>query len=134
MAALRATPRDLFVTLALQPFAYVDRPLPIGNGATISHPFIVAWMTNLLQPAKTNRVLETGSGYQAAVLSRLSELQDRAAALGCHLEANPAAFDPCDLTALLNCTSAACNCLDAALTVLPPVDGPAVTEGDADAP
>lgn len=73
IAALRATPRHLFVPLALQPFAYEDRPLPIGNGATISQPFIVAWMTSLLDPAKTNRVLEigTGSGYQAAVLSRL---------------------------------------------------------------
>ena len=73
IAALRATPRHLFVPLALQPFAYEDRALPIGNGATISQPFIVAWMTSLLQPAKTNRVLEigTGSGYQAAVLSRL---------------------------------------------------------------
>lgn len=48
-------------------------PFQIGHGATISQPFIVAWMTDLLQPSKTHRVLEigTGSGYQAAVLSRL---------------------------------------------------------------
>lgn len=66
-------PRHLFVPPELQSHAYEDHPLPIGHGATISQPFIVAWMTDLLQPSKTHRVLEigTGSGYQAAVLSRL---------------------------------------------------------------
>lgn len=51
--------------------AYLDQPLPIGNGQTISQPYIVAVMTELLQTAKTQKVLEigTGSGYQAAVLS-----------------------------------------------------------------
>jgi protein-L-isoaspartate(D-aspartate) O-methyltransferase len=70
---LRTTPRHLFVPAGLRPQAYEDHPLPIGHGATISQPFIVAWMTELLQPAQTHRVLEigTGSGYQAAVLSRL---------------------------------------------------------------
>jgi protein-L-isoaspartate(D-aspartate) O-methyltransferase len=70
---LRTTPRHLFVPAGLRPQAYEDHPLPIGYGATISQPFIVAWMTELLQPAETHRVLEigTGSGYQAAVLSRL---------------------------------------------------------------
>jgi protein-L-isoaspartate(D-aspartate) O-methyltransferase len=73
LAAMRNTPRHLFTPAPLQYSAYADAPLPIGHGATISQPFVVAWMTNLLQPAKTHRVLEvgTGSGYQAAVLSPL---------------------------------------------------------------
>ncbi len=75
LGAMRATPRHLFAPAALQSNAYEDHPLPIGHGATISQPYVVAWMTELLQPAKTDRVLEigTGSGYQAAVLSRLAE-------------------------------------------------------------
>src|SRR5439155_26733555 len=74
LRAMRATPRHLFVPVALQSQAYEDHPLPIGHSATISQPYVVAWMTELLQPAKTDRVLEigTGSGYQAAVLSRLA--------------------------------------------------------------
>src|SRR5437868_2303093 len=65
LGAIRATPRHLFVPAALQSNAYEDHPLPIGHGATISQPYVVAWMTELLQPAKTDRVLEvgTGSGY-----------------------------------------------------------------------
>ena len=57
----------------LVPHAYEDRPLPIGYGQTISQPYIVAKMTELLGPKKGHRVLEigTGSGYQAAILSRL---------------------------------------------------------------
>jgi protein-L-isoaspartate(D-aspartate) O-methyltransferase len=74
LGAMRATPRHLFVPASLQSNAYEDHPLPIGHGATISQPYVVAWMTELLQPAKTDRVLEigTGSGYQAAVLSQLA--------------------------------------------------------------
>jgi protein-L-isoaspartate(D-aspartate) O-methyltransferase len=55
------------------PFAYENRPLPIGEGQTISQPYIVALMTDLLDPKPTDRVLEvgTGSGYQAAVLAEL---------------------------------------------------------------
>lgn len=66
-------PRHLFVPPALQRYAYDDRPLPIGHGQTISQPFIVALMTDLLRPRKGDRVLEigTGSGYQAAVLAEL---------------------------------------------------------------
>jgi protein-L-isoaspartate(D-aspartate) O-methyltransferase len=73
LATMRNTPRHLFTPAPLQAHAYADGPLPIGHGATISQPFVVAWMTNLLQAAKTHRVLEvgTGSGYQAAVLSPL---------------------------------------------------------------
>jgi protein-L-isoaspartate(D-aspartate) O-methyltransferase len=54
--------------------AYADHPLPIGYGATISQPYIVAFMTELLAPNRTQRVLEigTGSGYQAAILAQLA--------------------------------------------------------------
>ena len=71
--SLRKTPRHRFVSAELVPFAYEDRPLPIGYGQTISQPYIVAKMTELLEPKSEDRVLEvgTGSGYQAAVLSQL---------------------------------------------------------------
>jgi len=71
--AMRKVQRHLFVPKDEQPFAYEDRPLPIGHKQTISQPYIVAAMTDLLEPKKTDRVLEigTGSGYQAAVLSTL---------------------------------------------------------------
>ncbi len=73
LEALRQTPRHRFVPAALVPYAYEDRPLPIGYGQTISQPYIVAKMTELLEPKKEHRALEigTGSGYQAAVLSPL---------------------------------------------------------------
>ena len=71
--AMATVPRHEFVPKALWKFAYSDDPLPIGYGQTISQPFIVAFMTEQLDPKPTDRVLEigTGSGYQAAVLSRL---------------------------------------------------------------
>lgn len=71
--AFRQVPRHRFVPDALVPHAYEDRPLPIGYGQTISQPYIVAKMTELLEPKKGHRALEigTGSGYQAAILSRL---------------------------------------------------------------
>jgi len=73
LAAVRAVPRHSFVAPDLSPFAYEDRPLPIGFDVTISQPYIVAAMTELLHPQAWQRVLEigTGSGYQAAVLSKL---------------------------------------------------------------
>src|SRR5574340_821304 len=73
LAAMRNTPRHLFVPEESRGLAYGDHPVAIGYGATISQPFIVAWMTELLEPAKTSGVLEigTGSGYQAAVLAQL---------------------------------------------------------------
>jgi len=60
--------------VTVRSLAYQDRPLPIGYGATISQPYIVALMTELLAPAKPHRVLEigTGSGYQAAILGQLA--------------------------------------------------------------
>jgi protein-L-isoaspartate(D-aspartate) O-methyltransferase len=71
--AFRQVPRHRFVPDALVPDAYEDRPLPIGYGQTISQPYIVAKMTELVEPKKGQRALEigTGSGYQAAILSRL---------------------------------------------------------------
>jgi protein-L-isoaspartate(D-aspartate) O-methyltransferase len=71
--AMRAVPRHEFVPAERRKDAYEDRPLPIGYDQTISQPYIVALMTQELQPAATDKVLEigTGSGYQAAVLAKL---------------------------------------------------------------
>ena len=71
---MRNVPRHLFVPESVRSLAYADRPLPIGHGQTISQPFIVAYMTDVLGVARTHRVLEigTGSGYQAAVLAQLA--------------------------------------------------------------
>jgi len=71
--SMRKTPRHRFVPADLIAHAYDDRPLPIGYGQTISQPYIVAKMTELLEPKEEHRVLEigTGSGYQSAVLSPL---------------------------------------------------------------
>lgn len=72
--ALRKVPRHLFVPADLQERAYDDRPLPIGHDQTISQPYIVGLMSELLDPAANYKVLEigTGSAYQAAILSRLA--------------------------------------------------------------
>lgn len=74
LAALTSVPRHEFVPHGLAHMAYANRPLPIGLGQTISQPFIVALMTDLLPVAPSDRVLEigTGSGYQAAVLALLA--------------------------------------------------------------
>ena len=73
MAALAEVPRHEFVPAGERDFAYFNEPLPIGHGQTISQPYIVALMTDLLVPQPEHVVLEvgTGCGYQAAVLSRL---------------------------------------------------------------
>ncbi|HXG08702.1 MAG TPA: protein-L-isoaspartate(D-aspartate) O-methyltransferase [Gemmataceae bacterium] len=73
LAALRKVPRHLFVPDDVRAAAYQDGPLPIGEGQTISQPYIVAFMTEALNPQPGQRVLEvgTGSGYQAAVLAEL---------------------------------------------------------------
>mgnify|MGYP000733005038 CR=1 FL=1 len=74
LRAMRAVLRHQFVPDDYRDLAYADRPLPIGYGQTISEPYIVALMTDLLQPQPGDRVLEigTGSGYQAAVLNELT--------------------------------------------------------------
>jgi len=73
LAAMRTVPRHRFVPPVLRDAAYRDRPLPIGHGQTISQPWIVARMTELVRPAPGDTVLEvgTGSGYQAAVLAEI---------------------------------------------------------------
>jgi protein-L-isoaspartate(D-aspartate) O-methyltransferase len=73
IAALRTVPRHEFVPVELRDFAYVNRPLPIGEGQTISQPYIVALMTDLAAVDADAVVLEigTGSGYQAAVLAEI---------------------------------------------------------------
>jgi protein-L-isoaspartate(D-aspartate) O-methyltransferase len=74
LAVLREVPRHLFVPDNVRDDAYDDRPLPIGEGQTISQPYMVASMTEALQVQPTDRVLEigTGSGYQSAILARLA--------------------------------------------------------------
>jgi protein-L-isoaspartate(D-aspartate) O-methyltransferase len=77
LRAMSTVPRHLFVPPEWIGQAYEDHPLPIGYGQTISQPFIVAWMTELLQIKPGDKVLEigTGSGYQASILGEL----------GCHV-------------------------------------------------
>lgn len=73
LAAFRKVPRHLFVPEQYRDEAYEDRPLPIGEGQTISQPYIVAFMTEALAPDSNMKVLEigTGSGYQAAILGEI---------------------------------------------------------------
>ncbi len=74
LRVLRQTPRHLFVPADMREYAYEDRPLRIGHGQTISQPYIVGLMTELVGARPEHKVLEigTGSGYQAAVLARLA--------------------------------------------------------------
>jgi len=74
MASMRRVPRHVFVPPAVAPYAYQDMPLPIGFDKTVSQPFIVALMTDLLTPQPHETVLEigTGLGYQSAILSELA--------------------------------------------------------------
>lgn len=74
LKAMRKIPRHAFVPSNMQEYAYNDEPLPIGGGQTISQPYIVAYMTNVLGLKKDDKVLEigTGSGYQAALLAEMS--------------------------------------------------------------
>ena len=88
--AMRNVPRHIFIPENLQNYAYSDAPVPIGSGQTISQPYIVAYMTEQLDPVPGMRILEigTGSGYQSAILhylgcevftiERLDELADNA--------------------------------------------------------
>ena len=75
LAVMGRVERHRFVSAELSVLAYADRPLPIGHGQTISQPYIVALMTDLLEVKPDHKVLEvgTGSGYQAAVLAKLVE-------------------------------------------------------------
>lgn len=73
LEAMSKVPRHLFVPSEYQESAYADSPLPIGEGQTISQPYIVAFMTEILKLSKQDKVLEigTGSGYQTAILAEL---------------------------------------------------------------
>jgi protein-L-isoaspartate(D-aspartate) O-methyltransferase len=75
MRVVGELPRHEFVPVELQPYAYLNRPLPIGYEKTVSQPYIVALMTDLLELGAEDIVLEigTGAGYQAAVLARLAK-------------------------------------------------------------
>ena len=75
LEAMAAVPREAFVDPGLVRRAYADGPLPIGEGQTISQPYVVAWMAEAAEVAAGDRVLEVGagSGYAAAVLGRLAE-------------------------------------------------------------
>lgn len=77
LESMRTVPRHEFVPEEYLEFAYADDPLPIGYGQTISQPYIVAWMTELLELEPGDKVLEigTGSGYQAAVLAELDGVE-----------------------------------------------------------
>ena len=74
LAAMASVPRERFLPEELHPYAYDNRPLPIGHGQTISQPLIVAMMTEALHLTGEEKVLEvgTGSGYQAAILAELA--------------------------------------------------------------
>ncbi|HSE01740.1 MAG TPA: protein-L-isoaspartate(D-aspartate) O-methyltransferase [Burkholderiales bacterium] len=75
MRVIGSMPRHEFVPVELQPYAYLNRPLPIGYDKTVSQPFIVALMTDLLAPEADDVVLEigAGAGYQAAILAQLTK-------------------------------------------------------------
>lgn len=77
LRAMRSVPRHKFVPAEYLDQAYDDHPLPIGYGQTISQPYIVAWMTELLELQPGEKVLEigTGSGYQAAVLAEMGSIE-----------------------------------------------------------
>src|SRR5438876_11510686 len=74
LAAMRWVPREWFLPPHLAGDAYTDAPLPIGNGQTVSQPYVVALMTEQLQPKRTDRILDIGrgSGYQTALLAWLA--------------------------------------------------------------
>jgi len=75
LEAIKKVPRHEFVPENLKEFAYTDEPLSIGSGQTISQPYIVAYMTEILDLKKSDRILEigTGSGYQSAILAELCD-------------------------------------------------------------
>jgi protein-L-isoaspartate(D-aspartate) O-methyltransferase len=111
LEAMRAVPRHLFVPASLAAVAHADRPLPIGAGQTISQPYIVAAMAEALELARTERVLEvgSGSGYMAAVLSLLA-LEVRAVELEPGLQQRAAV-----VLARLGCSNVHLKCGDGRL-------------------
>ena len=89
LAVMAAVPREQFVPEALRAQAYTDAPLPIGAGQTISQPYMVALMTEAMNLARTDKVLEigTGSGYQTAILAKLARQVCTVERLGEHCKA-----------------------------------------------
>lgn len=132
LAAFESVPRHLFVPEEYRHHAYADGPLPIGYGQTISQPYIVAFMTYLLELTGKERVLEvgTGSGYQAAILSRL-------AAEVHTLEIVPELAAQAERTlSALGCANVRCRIADGSLgwTAAAPYDGILVTAAAPSAP
>ena len=127
LRAMEAVPRHRFLPEGLRAHAYEDRPLPIGEGQTISQPYMVARMTELLQVRPGAKVLEvgTGSGYQAAVLAQLGALVHT-------IERLPALHeDKAPLFSELGCASVCTHLGDGTLGLpeLAPFDGIIVTAG-----
>lgn len=132
LAAFESVPRHLFVPEEYRQRSYADGPLPIGYGQTISQPYIVALMTHLLELTGRERVLEvgTGSGYQAAILSRL-------AAEVHTMEIVPELFAQAERTlSELGCANVHCHLADGSLgwTAAAPYDGILVTAAAPSAP
>jgi protein-L-isoaspartate(D-aspartate) O-methyltransferase len=98
MVAMASVPRHEFVHPGDRDTAYENRPLPIGHGQTISQPYIVAVMTDLLEPKPSCRALEvdTGSGYQAAVLAKLCEKATPSRSSSPSASSADPATTPCD--------------------------------------
>lgn len=132
LSAFESMPRHLFVPEEYRQHAYADGPLPIGFNQTISQPYIVAFMTHLLELTGRERVLEvgTGSGYQAAILSQL-------AAEVHTLEIVPELFASAEKTlGELGCANVHCHLADGSLgwTDAAPYDGILVTAAAPSAP
>ena len=103
LTAMRDIPRHIFIPPPWDRNAYADTPLPIGDGQTISQPYIVALMTSLLRPKPTDVVLEigAGSGYQAAILSRIVQKVisiERIESIAEHARANLASIQDRNVT------------------------------------
>ncbi len=132
LAAFESVPRHLFVPEEYRQHAYADGPLPIGYGQTISQPYIVAFMTHLLDLTGRERVLEvgTGSGYQAAILSHLAaEIHTT--------EMIPELFAQAEkILSELGCANVHCHLADGSLgwTEAAPYDGILVTAAAPSAP
>lgn len=132
LAAFEAVPRHLFVAEEYRHHAYADGPLPIGYGQTISQPYIVAFMTNLLELTGRERVLEvgTGSGYQAAILSHLAaEIHTVEIIPELHARAEKVLSE-------MGCVNVYCHLADGSLgwTAAAPYDGILVTAAAPSAP
>ena len=132
LAAFESVPRHLFVPEEYRQHAYADGPLSIGYGQTISQPYIVAFMTHLLELTGNERVLEvgTGSGYQAAILSHL-------AAEVHTVEMIPELFAQAEkILSELGCANVHCRLADGSLgwTDAAPYDGILVTAAAPSAP